>query len=128
MKKKGSVCEFSSERNAALKKVYCRLLADASLHTVADIYEAMAHVPAPRFFVSEMRALTVIRHRQRTGEFPVMVASRLRMFEEIWNRYNKLRALKKTMSDFDIIFEIINSEAPSFYLTPGSMRTILCRA
>lgn len=128
MKKKGSVCEFSEERNASLRKVYGRLLYDARLRTSVEVFEAMAREPAPRFFVSEMRALTVIRHRKRTGEFPVMVATRRQMFEEIWQRYKKVVESGSCKSDFDIIFEIVNSEAPSFYLTPGSMRTILSRA
>lgn len=128
MKKKGSVCDFSQERNDALKEVYYKLLREMRSCSVAEIHKAMAKHPAPRFYVSEMRALTVVRHRQRTGEFPVMLGSRIRMFEEIWRRYELRRALDKESSDLDIVFDIVNSEAPGFFLTPGSIRTILSRA
>ncbi|MCM1376943.1 MAG: hypothetical protein NC097_04815 [Clostridium sp.] len=128
MKKKGNVCDFSEERNRQLRKVYRKMLADTRLRSAKAIFAAMAVQPAPRFFVNESRALTVIRHRQRTGEFPILVGSRLSMYEEIWRRFVSVRGINKVDSDYDLIFDIVNSPAPSFYLTPGSIRTILSRA
>lgn len=127
MKHKGSVCDFNEERDNELKRVYTRLLVEMRWKNLREVFEAVSKQPASRFYVSELRALTVIKHRERTGMFPVMNETKQAMFEEIWNRYQYMRKVRPDDSAADIIFDIVNSPAPAFYLTPGSTRTILYR-
>ncbi|MCM1153183.1 MAG: hypothetical protein NC328_05975 [Muribaculum sp.] len=125
MKKKGSTCEFNAERNAALKAAYRKALMDRRCKNLSDVFHQVARMGAPRFYVSEQRALTVVKHIKRTGEFPVMNATRRSLFGDIWRRFQCMSRAHPDMSDYDIVFEIVNSPAPSFYLTPRSVRTIL---
>lgn len=128
MRHKGSVCDYNEERDEALRKLFVRKLAERRWRRVDDIFVAMRECGAPRFYVSEMRALSVLRHRRRTGEFPVMGACRLELYEELWKRYCERRVEQPGADDYDIVFDIVNSPAPSFYLTVRSLRTILYRA
>lgn len=128
MKKKGSVCEFNEDRDKELLKVYRRELRNMQWTRLSEVFQAVANSAASRFYVSEIRAQSVIRHRLRTGNFPVLAGKRLEMFEEIWRRYCEMRTLHPDLSDADIIYDVVNSPAPSFYLTTGTIRVKIYEA
>ena len=125
MKKKGSICEFTEERDSDLLKCFRRRLAQVHLINLDRIFAEVADMPARRFYVSEFRAAVVIRHHLRHGEWNVKGKRRREMFAEIERRV--LAILQKypdTRFD-DALCEVINSPAPCFYLTARSCRTLL---
>lgn len=125
MKKKGSVCDYSRERNDALVKSFRRCLSRAKVIDLPAIFREVSESPAERFYVSEMRAAVVIRRHLKDGVWIVKGKERLEMFQEIENRVLFLISEGKGLSLADAVFEAVNSPAPRFYLTPRSCRTLI---
>lgn len=125
MRKKGSVSEFSAERDCELIECFRKRLAEVKLINLPQIYREVAQMPTKRFYVSEFRAACMIRHFRRYGEWNVKGSLRREMFAEIERRVSLLQAAKGKMSLDEAVFEVVNSAAPKFYLTPRSCRTMI---
>ena len=125
MKHKGSVCDFSADRNEELRKLFKEELMKQENRSTSEAMDKVWQSGASRFYVSETRVKAVMRYRKKHGNFPVMGASRLRMFRELWKRYTEKSRLFPKREEEDVIYEIVNSPAPSFYLTRRSLRTLL---
>ncbi|MDE6272367.1 MAG: hypothetical protein K2M31_05105 [Muribaculaceae bacterium] len=125
MKKKGSVSEYSEERDRELVRCFRKRLGEVRVIDLDKIFAEVAAHPASRFYVSEFRAAIVIRHHLRHGVWSVKGAKRLEMFQEIEKRVVGLMESRSDLSLDDALVEVINSEAPEFYLTPRSCRTII---
>lgn len=126
MKKKGNCCDYKEERNLQLKKAFRDILRNPEVNDTKKIFEMVSKASAPRFFISEQRALNLLRSFRRTGSWPAnMVPSRRAMMEEIHHRVHKHLEDNPGEALSNAVFTIVNSPAPSFYLTPGSTKTIL---
>lgn len=125
MKKKGSICEFTEQRDAELWKNFRRRLGQVQLINLERIFKEVSEMPAGRFYVSEFRAVTVLRHHLRHGEWKVKGAQRLEMFAELERRVLDLLRSNPGMRFDDAVFDVVNSPAPKFYLTPRSCRTLI---
>lgn len=121
MKSFGSVLAFTRERNAALLKAYRHYVDSASFVSLNEIGVKIVNSPSPRFWVSEERAAAIVSAIMR-GK-PVlnsMRPSKREMFEEI---YRRVLALKKIHPDWHLcrlVFDVVNSPAPKFYMEPSS--------
>ena len=121
MKPPGSIMAFTRERNDALLKTYRRLVAEADEIRLREIGEKLVNSPSPRFWVSEERAAAVVSAILR-GK-PVLDAMRptkREMFEEIHRRVLALRSLHPAWNLSQLIFKVVNSPAPKFYMKPSS--------
>lgn len=125
MKKKGNVCEFTSQRDAEMWSCFRKILGDVKLINLSRIFAEVASSPASRFFVSEDRAAVVIRYHLRHGEWNVKGAQRIRMFSEIESRVLEILQSNPGTRFEDAVYDAVNSPAPGFFLTPRSCRTIL---
>lgn len=125
MKKYGNNCDFIHQRNCELMKTFRNLLAESVFIDLPRIFRQTADAPASRFFVSEDRVLNVMRRRRASGSFGVCRGKRLLMYEELERRINSILAADPSFTLYEAIFEAVNSQAPHFYLTPKSVRTIL---
>lgn len=138
MRKRGSVCEFTEERNDEIKRMFKRRLQTWDKGSIDGMFAEIAAMPASRFYVSEVRVERVLRHHLKRGEWNVKNGLRRRMFAEIELRVMEMisartgqkveecRGMKIAPRLFrDAIFEVVNSPAPSFYLTPRTCRTLL---
>lgn len=125
MKKKGSNCEFSEERNEEIKRLFNKELKRKGSGTISDAMQAVWQSPASRFYISEQRAKAVLRYRENHGVFPGRLQGRLEMYEELWRRYNRKLSENTAADNDDIIFDVVNSPAPSFYLSRRTMRTLI---
>lgn len=128
MKKQGSICDFTSQRDAELCLAFRRLIHEASFINLPTIFRKVAESPASRFFVSEQRAYLVISQWRRTGHLPVSTPLRRRMFALISERVDEILGRNPDYSLQDAVFDAVNSPAPSFFLTPGSARTLIYKA
>ncbi len=128
MKKKGNVCEYTCQRDQQLCKEFRRQLSEATFINLPEIFRKVALSPAPRYYVSEQRAFLVINQWRSTGEMPVNSRLRRKMFEEIAGKADSLMKRNPEMSLYDAVFDAVNSAATSFFLTPGSARTIIYKA
>ena len=127
MKKKGSICDFTEERDAELMSCFRKCLAKAVLIDLESIFSEVAAMPTKRFYVSESRAAIVIRQHLRGEGWSVKRRLRVRMFEEIERRTLENIRRNPGMRFDDAVFDAVNSSAPCFYLTPRSCRTLIYR-
>lgn len=135
MKKKGSKCDYIESRNENLKREFLARVGRNG-RTVKQTIEAMTRVPADRFYISEERAEAEIKRivsedcEFNLPEAGEAVRNKMRqvMIREILRRVKTLMESRPGLTLRDAIYEVVNSPAPCFYLTPGSMRTILYRA
>ena len=125
MKKRNSFCDYIKSRNDSLYREFVGLLGSKG-SSLQSVFEMLAQVPAPRFFISEDRAFNLIKRFFATGKWPrTTLLTRRAMLSEIATRVRVLQAFDSSLSLKDAVFRAVNSPAPSFYLTPRSIRTIL---
>lgn len=121
MKSFGSVLAFTRERNAALLKVYREQVDAASFVRLNEIGEKIVNSPSPRFWVSEERAAAVVSAIMRGKPvLETMRPTKREMFEEI---HRRVMALKEQHPDWhlcQLVFNVVNSPAPKFYMEVSS--------
>lgn len=127
MKKKNRKCDYIDERNALLLREFKARLGTIRYARANSIFPLLAaEVKAPRFYINEDRALSLINKYLKEGQWPKrMSPNKQRMMSDILLRVNALRAVRSDMTLREAVYEVVNSEAPSLYLTPASMRTML---
>lgn len=118
MRKKNSKPEFSSERNELLLKHFRESLARQSVISAQRAFGDAANAPAPRFWVSEARAVRVINSMLK-GENPTedMYPEKREMYLEIYRRVLKMRKENPEMPIGDIVFTVVNNPAPKSYIS-----------
>lgn len=130
MKKKGNGCYYIRQRNENLKREFLARLA-INGRNISDAIKALTLVPADRFYISEERAESEIRKAWKNNAGPkaprrgLSNPRRQAMIKEIMRRVEVLMRRNPGLSLKDAVFEVVNSPAPSFYLTGGTIRTIL---
>lgn len=121
MKSFGSVLAFTQERNDALLKAYREQVGTTRFVRLNEIGEKIVNSPSPRFWVSEERAAAVVSAIMRGKPvLKMMRPTKRAMFEEI---HRRVVALKKKHPDWhlcQLVFEVVNSPAPKFYMEASS--------
>lgn len=120
MRKHNSSPEFSEERSLLLIKNFRESIARQSKISAAKAFNDAVNAPAPRFWVSEVRATRVIR-QMLNGDAEIlegMNTEKREMYLEIFKRVSEIRKTNPRLPLGDIVFEVVNSPAPRFYLSP----------
>lgn len=102
-------------------------IARQSQISFARAFKDAAEAPAPRFWVSEARATRIISLMLK-GENPLdgMRKEKREMYLEIFSRVKVIRESNPGLPLGDIVFEVVNSEAPRSYIHPAwAQRLIL---
>lgn len=121
MKSFGSVLSFTRERNAALLKAYREQVAAAGFVRLEEIGKRIVNSPAPRFWVSEERAAAVVSAITRGQPvLDTMRPTKREMFEEIYRRVTELKKRHPEQHLYQIVFTVVNSPAPKFYMEVSS--------
>lgn len=121
MKSKGDFSDFIQHRDNELKEAYRRQMKRGGASSTAEIYENMVREPAPRFWVGEEHAAEVVS-RMRKGETPVVLASRRRMYAEIFRRVERMLADQPGIPLIEAVVRVVNSPAPEFYMSAETAR------
>lgn len=118
MKKKNSRCEFASQRSEQLLRNFRESIARQSVISARKAFQEAVDAPAPRFWVSEARATRIMAMLLK-GENPTegMHSSKRQMYMEIFKRVKQQMGLYPEKSLGDIVFDVVNNEAPCSYLT-----------
>ena len=119
MKKPNAKCEFSSERSRMLLQNFRESIARQSQISLKKALHDATSAPAPRFWVSEIRAYRVVSMLMK-GELEIlesMHAEKREMYLEIFRRVEEQKRLHPEMSLGDIVYEVVNSPAPRSYLS-----------
>lgn len=125
LKNVGSYFENEEARNRDLMRAFNAQLAIKKNRSMSDVYKATVNSPSERFWVSEERAAIVISNMMRGDTLEGMGRTKRTMYYEIFHRVRKLRKLRPSDSIYNLTFEVVNSPAPQFYLTPGSAKVII---
>lgn len=121
MKTFGAVLAFTRQRNLALLRVYRRCVAEASFVRLDEIGERVVNSPAPRFWVSEQRATTVVSAILRGKPvLDTMRPTKREMFLEIYRRVLILRKKHPKWRLPRLVGHVVHSPAPKFYMEPSS--------
>lgn len=121
MKPFGSVLAFTRERNAALLKAYREQIESVCFVRLNEIGEKIVNSPAPRFWVSEERAAAVVSAIMRGKPvLDTMRPTKREMFEEIHRRVVSLKEEHPDWNLCQLVFNVVNSPAPKFYMEPSS--------
>lgn len=121
MKSLGSVLAFTNERNDALLKAYLEQIDKVGFIRLCDIGQNIVNSPAPRFWVSEERAAIVVSAIMRGKPvLDTMRPSKREMFMEIHRRVVELKKKHPDWQLCQLVFKVVNSPAPKFYMEPSS--------
>jgi len=128
----GSKCDYVDERNDFLLHA-CKAFAAECFRQSVDIsvpdqMEFAVAYPAPRFWISESRAIEVISRMERglplkSERFP----ERNNLYRVIFAKYVEFRKLRPTDSLEKIVFDVVNSPAPRSFIDPNSAKVILVK-
>lgn len=128
MKKKGNGCDYLKSRNENLQREFFARLGRNG-RTVKQAMADISRAGADRFYISEERAYSEVKKLiDKEGLLHDRLPNRLAMLREIQRRTAALMVERPDLSLRDAVFEVVNSPAPSFYLTPGSIRHLLYRS
>lgn len=122
MKHHGCICDFTPQRNRELMQAYRRHLSSRSFIDLHEVCSEVANSPCSRFWVSEERA-TVVMSALLKGQYALdsMSQQKREMFLEIFRRVSAMRQEQPDMTLSDVVFLCVNSPAPRFYMTSGSV-------
>ena len=125
MKKKYSHFEYEEERNEDLMRAYREIREKYPEMKSREIDEEISRMPSKRFWVSEERASIVISAMLKGRKFDRMGKTKLEMYNEILKRVIELKQKMPNKTLSELVFNVVNSPAPKFYLTPGSIRILI---
>lgn len=127
MKYKGSRCDFIEERDAELLRACTNIIGERDKISLPEVAQTLAHTPCSRFYVSEERVYIVIGYMQRGISLDHMIPLRREMYQEIYRRFVLFRKEHPSLTKMECIWRVCHQPAPKFYLTPGSILTILSK-
>jgi len=126
MKHKGCVFAFTEQRNDELISAYRKAIRNKEQIVIEEVAVEVAESPCSRFWVSEERAMAVMSELLNGHDIlPYMRPLRREMYEEIFRRVTEERERNPDMYLGDIVFNIVNSPAPKFYLRPRCVMDIV---
>ena len=130
MKHAGTKMEFSEERMRDMIAARNKYIASCNHILMPEVYQYLSSAPAPRFYVTGTRAAHVVASILREGEQALkrMRPLKQEMFFEIYSRVSRLIPTHPDTSIYHLCVRVILQPAPKFYLTPGSIKVLLCRA
>lgn len=93
-----------------------------------ELGRKLAEHSATRFWVSAETAYAVVKRMLNGAPLLNMRPSKRCMYEEILRRALAMQTDNPSRSLQDIIEEVVEQPAPSFYMTPGTAYVLLSRA
>ncbi len=128
MKHKGSIIDFTPKRNAEIIRTYRTIIAHADRIDRNKVFAQVANSPCSRFWVSEERAYQVVLAMLKGHPIVyTMTPNKREMFTEIHRRVCLYRTEHPDMLLADAVWDVVNSRAPKFYMTPKTIEEIINR-
>lgn len=130
MKRRGDKMAFTTDRNADVKRAVKTALGRKDVMNVEQACALAVGMPARRFWVSEERACAVVSAMLK-GDAALLAKMRggkKRMYKEIFCRVVKALEQNPGSALVDIVAEVIDQEAPEFYIEPLTARDIIYKS
>ena len=126
MRHKGNFFEYEEQRNRELMRTYRRGQREQGLKGDA-LYRWVVEQASIRYWVSEEQAYRVIDKRLRGVKVDYVSPYRQMMYDEIERQVARLDHLRPNASIYDLVFEVVNSPAPKFFLSPESAKVLISK-
>lgn len=128
-KHKGSCVDYADQRDAFLKYVYRKMIAKCRYIRVKEIMALIVKEPAPRYWISEQRATSIVKQYIKGIKPPENHSPKLhkRLYDSLYQRYLQERAKRPDDTIYMIMFDVVNSPAPESFITPQSAEILLSR-
>ncbi len=126
MKHSGCYSDFTEKRNQELLAAFRRVFEEKPFFDINKDFALVVNSPCSRFWISEERATAVVSamlHGQPILDS--MRPSKREMFLDIYHRVLLIRDDFPDSPLSDIVFVVVNSGAPKFYMKPRHAREIL---
>lgn len=127
-KTSGAILDYAEERIAYLMGEYRRYISSSTHIRMEELFSYIVNQPAPRFWVSPVRAAVVVGSMMRGNKLSKMRPSKIEMFQEIYKRVLALRERHPQAPLSRLVEEIVLSPAPKYYLTPSSAKIMIYKA
>lgn len=128
MKHKGASFPYKKQRELELMNAFKQVLSESKHIRMDDIFGRVVNRPCSRFWVSEERATIAVSTMLRGCGGIVTNKLKRKMYNEIFCRYKKLRLENPRVPMSHIIYSIVNSPAPQFYLSPSQAKIVINKA
>jgi chemotaxis protein CheY-P-specific phosphatase CheC len=106
-------------------EAYHEEMSKKEISSFEDVINRVIQHPCKRFWVSEYRAANIISKMIKGERLENMSEIKREMFNEIYNRYLSSKSKYSTL--IDAMFDIINSPAPKFYMSPVTATIYICK-
>lgn len=129
MKHKGSLMEYSQEREDDLIRAFYEYIENCRHINMKEACKNIVNMPTQRFWVSDTRATIVITEMMKgTANLDKMCPTKREMYEEILRRVIDLQKDEPSKTIHELCAIIVAQTAPKFYLAPGSARMMIGKA
>lgn len=120
---------ITKTRNLDIRALYLETLSRMkSAHpctTTEQVIRSLMKASAPRFYLTTEYAMRIVSLLNRGEPIPVTNHNKIKMYREIHRRYLIARKARPKDGTYQIIDDIINSPAPSFYVDYPTIRSIV---
>lgn len=128
MKHRGNGNPYKEQRDQEILAAYRKACASTEhIRLIPDLLIRVANSPCSRFFVSETRAMDVIKRIEKGDELSDMLPMRRRMFLKIYEIYREMRENEPDTPFDELVLMATAHPADEFYLEPMSVSVILNR-
>lgn len=117
--------EYCDDRMADIMRAFRRVWLASPVLPSDDFWELLAGEPASRFWVSERRAVRMVRRLLRGDQLEECLPLKRDMFYEIARRADPL--IDEGYSVYDAVRRVIYQPAPSFYISGPTLRNMVRR-
>jgi hypothetical protein len=124
MKKKFSTIEYEGERAREVIHTCRETMKKVKHINVLDIFAEAVKQPSSRYWVSEDRAIYVMRRMLRGDDLSYMRQTKRKMFYELFWRFIECKRKHEDAGVCNIVRKIIYTPASSFFLTSASAKAI----
>lgn len=125
----GTLADYAEDRLEELLKIYRAIVKSSRVIPQGTrLFAMIANHPTSRFWVSEVRAASVIGKLKRNESLGGMRPLKREMFTEIYRRYLAVEKQHPDWAMIDIIGHVLIQPAPKFYISPSSAKVYISMA
>lgn len=119
-------------KHEAIREFFFKLKRENSEITINEAADIIVKSPAPRFFCNYETALRMVSLLNRGKELPITNENKIAMYKDIhriWSEkdVDNANQLDKRAKYLNTLPDILNSPAPSFYLSKQTIIGLICK-
>lgn len=119
-------------KHGAIKEFFFKLKKENPNITIKEAADIIAKSPAPRFFCNYENALRMVSLLNRSKELPHTNENKVAMYRDIYRIWSEKDVDNAHQSDKRAKYiytlpDILDSQAPSFYLSKNTIIGLICK-